>query len=140
MIVTSSCKRSFIFVIPDSISILEFKQWWPKYFKRTLLSQESCGKSVPRDEKTSFKQNLFMHFMTMLDFVARSFVDSLVMHHFRILDCKLSDLVLPADTAYPAGFIHINQKKIDDLRKLGNYIPHTEDCQSIYNDIFLWQT
>ncbi|KAJ8865665.1 hypothetical protein PR048_033185 [Dryococelus australis] len=115
MIVTSSCKRSFIVVIPDSISILEFKRWWPKYFKRTVLSQESYCKSVPRDQKTSFKPNQFMHFSYASDnagLMARPFIDSLAKHHFRVLDSKLSDLVLPADTAYPAGCIPVNQEKL----------------------------
>ncbi|KAJ8876104.1 hypothetical protein PR048_024013 [Dryococelus australis] len=139
MIVTSSCKRSFIVAIPYSISNLEFKQWW--YLKRTMLSQESYGKSIPGDEKTSFKPNQFMHFIYASDnsgLVARPFIHSLMKHHFRILDRKLSDLVLPADTAYPAGCIPINQKKkIDDLRKLQNCTPHTEDCQSFCYEVFV---
>ncbi|XP_063229232.1 uncharacterized protein LOC134534688 [Bacillus rossius redtenbacheri] len=144
IIVTSSCKRSFTVVIADSISILDFKQWWPKYFKRNVLSQESYGKSVLRDQKTSFKPSQFMNFSYASDnaglVVARPFIDSLVKHHFRVLNCTLADLVLPKNMVYPAGCIPINQNKIDDLRKLQNYLPHTEDCQSFYNELFLWPT
>ncbi|KAJ8874238.1 hypothetical protein PR048_025081 [Dryococelus australis] len=85
-----------------------------------------------------------MHFSHASDnaglVAARPFIDSLVKQHFRTLECKLSDPVLPADTAYPAGCIPINQKKIDDLRKFQNYISRTEDCQPFYNEIVLWPT
>lgn len=34
--------------------IINFKDWWPKYYKRNCLSDDSYGKNVKKDQKITF--------------------------------------------------------------------------------------
>lgn len=144
LILTSSRKRVFTVVVPDSEDIIDFKKWWPQFFKRNMLSSETTGTSVPRDRKIHLKPSQFMHYTYSSDtpgpVVARYYINGAVLRHFRLLKPKANNLYLPTDLAYPEGRIPINKKKIDDIRKLLNYIPHDDEIQDFYKEILAWPT
>lgn len=74
-----------------------------------------------------------MHFSYCSDtpglIVARNHINGAVLHHFRALKLKANDLYLLTDLPYPEGKIHINKRKIDNVRKLLNYIPRDDEIQ-----------
>lgn len=144
LIVTSSRKGVFSVVVPNSEDIIDFKKWWPQFFKRNMLSTETTGTSVPKDQKIHLKPSQFMHYTYSSNtpglVVARNYINGAVLHHFRLLKPKANNLSLATHFAYPEGRIPINNKKIDDIRKLMNYIPHEDEIQDFYKEILAWPT
>ncbi|KAJ4447780.1 hypothetical protein ANN_09788 [Periplaneta americana] len=64
--------------------------------------------------------------------LAREFVNRLVKHTFPLsLGLPPS---LPTKCAYPTEKIPINQKKLEDIAKLKNYVPG----YAFYDEIFTW--
>lgn len=62
-LIRSSTKNDrFKVLIMDASSILDFKSWWPKHYKKMMLSVESSGRNVPKNEKFTLKISQFMHF------------------------------------------------------------------------------
>lgn len=59
LILTSNRKNEYLVIVPESKDIINFKSWWPK---KNMLSIESVGKSVPKEQKVNFKISKFMHF------------------------------------------------------------------------------
>lgn len=47
--------RKFIVKVVETEDILNFKAWWPNYYKTICLSNESVGRTVPREMKFTFK-------------------------------------------------------------------------------------
>lgn len=143
LICSSSAQGKFIVVAPDSSLMLDFKQWWPLFYKATCLSNESLKKEIPRENKVSFKVTTFRHYTYTCQhpgmLVAREFIDGLVDHTFSLRTGTLP-LCLPKMKAYPSGCKHIQKKKLDDILKLEQYIPHEETIQQFYSVLFVWPT
>ncbi|KAJ8890986.1 hypothetical protein PR048_010495 [Dryococelus australis] len=90
--------------------------------------------------KQALNQTISYTVVKQVTIVTKPIIYSLVKHQFRLLNCTLPDLVLSENTAYLAGCIPINQTKMNYLRKLQNYVLHTEDCQSFSDESFLCTT
>ncbi|CAH1100777.1 unnamed protein product [Psylliodes chrysocephalus] len=77
-------KQKFSIKFPKTEDIIDFKQWWPKYYKKTCLSTESQGRGIRKDLKVLFKINQFMHFTyssnTPNKVTARDFIEGLSSH------------------------------------------------------------
>lgn len=39
---------------PQTRGTIDFKKWWPEFYKKIVLSVDSYGEGVPRDQKVSF--------------------------------------------------------------------------------------
>ncbi|KAL0803216.1 hypothetical protein ABMA28_017317 [Loxostege sticticalis] len=117
--------------------VLAFTKWWPHYYKKKVISE---------DEKQSFNVSEFRQFDYTLECIgavkAHPFIDSPVFHTFKLAK-DASVPILPTEKAYPSGKIPINNKKIEDLKKIEKYLPPEEDIMLLYNfyqEIFLWPT
>lgn len=55
LIMKSSKIDSKFSVIKMNVNdFIDFHSWWPKYYKKTCLSDDSYGKNVPRNQKRTF--------------------------------------------------------------------------------------
>lgn len=139
LIITSSQKNKFQVVIPDCSDIIDYKRWWPRYFKKCVTSVETSGRGVPRLQKVQFKISQFMHF-THVDgvVVARTFIDGLLCETFRLQSDQ--QLHLPSTSAYPDGCLPIKKQTLQDIRKLKEYLPQEEEVATFYEELYQWPT
>lgn len=107
-------KQKFSIKVPKTEDITDFKQWWPKHYKKTCLSAESQGRGIRKDLKVSFKINQFMHFTyssnTPNKVTARDFIEGMSSHTFLLQTSKEKRIPLPEEKAY-TGPLPINKKK-----------------------------
>lgn len=141
LIITSNKSLNrFTVVLPNSDDILNFKQSWPTYFKKTMLSNESLGRNIKRDQKITFKISNFRHFIHLSEHdgivITKEYIDGLLDHSFRLRNSNKDVITLPTRKAYPEGHIPVNIKKMQDLRKLEKYLPDNEEVKSFYSEIF----
>ncbi len=47
--------EKFIIVQPTYRDVLDFNNWYPEFYKKTYISEESYGKTVPKSEKASIR-------------------------------------------------------------------------------------
>lgn len=140
LIEKSSAKSLFSIKKVNNENILDFKKWWPKYYKKTILSIDSYGKKH-KDEKTSFQishYNEFEYDYRRPGIVkVRPFIDGLIFYEFALGKPAGVCPALPTETAY-TGKIPINYKKMDNLKKLVQYVP--DDKKHFYDELVLWPT
>ncbi|KAJ8889234.1 hypothetical protein PR048_008732 [Dryococelus australis] len=108
-------------------------------YKRGGISEESRKRDVAKTAKVLFQPASFMHFEYSSEnqgiVTTREFIDGLVHHTFSL---KLKHSVkLPTEQAYE-GPNCINDKKIEDLKKLRIYIPEKYTC--FFHEILMWPT
>lgn len=111
--------------------ILDFKQWWPSFFKK-----------IPKAVNSSiqFSISKYRHLIYKADckgyIVASEFIDGLVKDSFRMLKVN-GNIPLPTAKAY-TSVVPINEKKLADLRKLLPYIP--DENKPFYKKMIDWPT
>ncbi|CAH1098460.1 unnamed protein product [Psylliodes chrysocephalus] len=114
------------------VDVAGFKQWWPDFFKKKVLSTRSLGKQVPKEYKVNFTINSFYEFSFNSENLgvvfAKPYIGSFVEEHFLLLKTlqrSIPTIVVPNPQNLSAyqGKIPINVKKIDDIKKLQQYIP-----------------
>lgn len=92
-----------------------------KFFKKLVLSEETNRKEVSKKQKVCLQISEFMHFShhASAPFMikARTFIDGLQVQTFNVRNPTRDQLTIPIDAAYPKGFIAINSKEMDDLKK-----------------------
>lgn len=119
-IVSSSNSRKFNVKHVTHQDVADFKNWWPDYFKKKVLSSRSYGKRVAKEQKVFFAVNNFYEFeFTNLEpGVARAkpFIDGLVDERFCLLkniSRETPKLFIPDPASNPAyqDKIPINEKK-----------------------------
>lgn len=139
---TSTNKKNFTAVLVESDYILNFKDWWPRFYKKTMLSVESVGRRIPKNEKVLFKISQFMHFTHSYEHdgvvLAKNFIDGFVNNTFRLRNPSREKLTLPTAKAYTSDGIPINKKKMKNLLEFKTYLPDREDIQEFYNIIYQW--
>lgn len=105
-----------------------------------MLSIDSYGKKS-RNQKITFQISQYKEFEydgSKPGIVkVRPFIGGLVVHEFSLGKPFGVCPELPAEPAY-TGKIPINSKKMDNLKKLVQYIP--EDKISFYDELILWPT
>lgn len=126
---------SFSVRIIRNDEILDFKSWWPKYFKKTC--QELSNTS---NKKEKFAISQYKQFEMLSSnpgyLVASDTIGGLVKRSFRLVKPKVV-VILPRGKVYN-GKIPIKVKKVEDVRKIVQYIPHQK--QGFYNSITTWPT
>lgn len=121
LIVESSQQQQFTVHMVNTQDILDFKKWWPQYYKKTTLSLESSTSRIPKDQKVSFQISHFHEFVYSNNRIGsvktRRYIDGIEHHTFRLK--SLSNIpCLPSNRAYPDGFKKINIKKNNDIKKV----------------------
>lgn len=131
---------------PNKFSIVEMKaddfidysSWWPKFYKRTCLSDDSYGKTVPRHQKLTFTISKYREMIfsaeTPHSVLCNMNIAGLVMDTFRLRN-GVQPFELPSQKAY-TSVLPINYKKMDDIKKTLVYI--TQDKLVFWNKIISW--
>lgn len=128
----------FLVIKVDQKFIIDFKKWWPKYYKKTCLSNASYGKDIPRTEKSSFALSSYHHLTisgsNKNEVKCRELINSLVEHKFRLRNSTL-DFSFSNDRVYYEK-LPINEKKLDDIKNTLKFIP--EKHSSFWKTISQW--
>ncbi|KAJ8868289.1 hypothetical protein PR048_029805 [Dryococelus australis] len=144
MLIYSNKQAFLAILIADSTEIIDFKSWWPLYFKKTMFSAESAGRSIPKDGRVTLQPSKFMHFshasISPGVVVVKDYVYGLLTRTFHIRNTWKEMIALPATTAYPDVKRPILKQKMEDLRKLSIYLPQDVNVQQFYQEIFHWST
>lgn len=119
---------------------IDYNSWWPKFYKKTCLSDDSYGKKVPKNLKISFMSSKYRE----MSFSAKEphsvhcnmNISGLTMDTFRFRN-TVHPLELPTKKAYTT-LVPMNNKKMDDLRKMLVYIPQVK--MAFWNQIYSWPT
>lgn len=140
MILKSSKTGRFTVHQVTSEMIYSFNTWWPQFYKRTVISDETSGRGIQREDKIPFKVSTYKEFYynkaDQGKVVVKHFIDGFTFSTFTLK--KYSTVPeLPTVLACPSGKLPINIKKINDLKKLAKYTTGYED---FYNDILQWPT
>ncbi|KAJ8891747.1 hypothetical protein PR048_004300 [Dryococelus australis] len=78
LIASSSKQVYFAVKLEDSTDIIDFKQGWPKNYKKSCLSMESFGRAAPRGQNKSSSPQLLHILCTKLD-------------HPEVVECEFKD-------------------------------------------------
>lgn len=140
MLVEASSNSKFTSVLHEGkIFSVNFKNWWKKYYKTKILSVESLGKRVPKEEKETFSISKYYMFVCEKNnkgvLKTYNFIDGLRSHTFKL--AKSETIPFPTEMAYKEK-CPINSKKIDDIKQLQQYIP--EEHLPFYAEICEWPT
>ena len=126
----------------QSSEILDFKTWWPQFYKKSCLSDETKGKHVKKDKKQYFSISKFMDCTYDTKFpskvIGRPFIHSIMNHSFTFRATGFPNLCFPSKEAYPAGKVSIKIEKMADIKKLQPYIP--VEFEDFYAEIYMWPT
>lgn len=141
ILLSASTSNKFKVILPSTKDIVDFKQWWPKHYKKNMLSIDSIGKNVPLDQKILFKisQYTFFHYSAEQDglVTTKEYIGGFISYTFSIKNASGAALQLPTKSAY-TGKRPINKKKMEDLKKLENYLPQEREVKLFYEHIFKW--
>lgn len=120
--------------------ILNYKNWWPSSYKKTVYSDETSRIGIHKDDRITFKISSYKHFIFRHRLPGKvevkTFINGLGSPTFNFRKTNLSP-DLPTTKAYNTGKVPINNKKIDDLKKLSEY---TTDYSDFYNINLSWAT
>lgn len=121
----------------ENDDILNFKNWWGKFYERDAISLESQTRNVPRSAKQHFLVSNFMEFEYSSQMkgcvITRPFIGNIVQTNtFDLNKNKTQTLTLPTERAYD-GPVPIKINKIQDLKRTLQYIP--AEHKGYYADI-----
>lgn len=104
------------------------KYWWPHFYKNNTTSVEISNGGIRKKYRITFKISTFIHFIyTNGKIKIKSFINRLISFLLKKTNCTPK---LPAIQALPAGRILINKRKIDDVKKLCQYVIEHEEILS----------
>lgn len=116
--IIANSKKNVTVKMVDGDEIFNFNQWWPKFYKKTTLSDDSFGRNIPRDQKVSFAPASYMEFEYSEDFLGkvktRPFIRSLLQHSFHLQQSgqdRSGPLLDQLLKAYPDGKVKIKKTK-----------------------------
>uniref|UniRef100_A0A8D8SSZ8 Uncharacterized protein n=1 Tax=Cacopsylla melanoneura TaxID=428564 RepID=A0A8D8SSZ8_9HEMI len=145
LFLTAPVKRTYSVVLVETDQVIDLKSWWPRFYKKNVISEETRGRNTPKEDKKHFKISQFKQFTHSEDHpgvvVARDYIDSIVPHTYNLRNTNISPISrMPTAVAYPKDYLPINHKKMADLRKFQPYLPQEEEVQKFYKEIFSWET
>ncbi|XP_072399201.1 uncharacterized protein [Diabrotica undecimpunctata] len=117
---------------------IDFRSWWPQFYKKTCLSDDSYGKNVPRNQKRAFAISQYRE-MTFSSKNPNTVQCKMNIGGFIMDEFKLRNTVQPIQAPTRRAYsivLPINNKKIEDLKKTLVYIP--EEKINFWNPILSW--
>lgn len=136
LIVLSSAKNAFTVKEIKTKDIMNFKSWWPKFYKLNCISNETKTEK-DRNKKVQFSVSKFHHLIYDEDNVVKAseFVNGMMWHTFKDLrqpQTSKSVLKLPTTVAYK-GPLAIAAVKLDNLKTLLRWV--NEENKEYYHNI-----
>jgi len=143
LILSSSASNNFQVVMVTPDMIFDYKNWWPPLYKRNVISQETKGRNVKKEDKVNFAISKYMEFRysSQLKGIieALPFIDGLCMSTFNVTSAKAKDVTFQIKNNYPSGQLPINIKKMEDLKKIMQYLPEKKNIQRFWTNIYSWK-
>jgi len=140
MIASASASHKFTVKEVITADILNFKDWWSRYYKKNSISLETNKRGTPRDKKQSFSISQFHYFLHQSSkpgyVVASEFINSFAHHTFQLntpINSDRSQVVMPQAKAYPSVKVPILETKIEHMKLMLRYIE--EEYLNFYEDI-----
>lgn len=131
LMISTAKKTGFVVTNVKSEDILDFKNSWPQFYKKTC-------KSI--DKATTYLISKYRHLEYSSNnkgyLVAHEYIDGLAKYIF-LLQKPNTRPELPSTKAYN-NKVPINTKKMDDIRKIVQYVP--DDKKHFYEDVLTWPT
>lgn len=126
--------NKFEVVDVSNSEILDFHSWWPLYYHKNSVSEET--KTKKRTEKDHFTIQKFHQFRSSSEnpgiLKTRTYIDGLQESSFQMSQSGIRRPILfPAKKAYAAP-IPLSEEKSKDIRKLLVYVP--EKFKTFYTD------
>lgn len=145
LILSSTKNQKFNVKTMTYSDVLDFKAWSKVNFKTKPLSDRCYGKKVNKKDKVSFQVSTFFEFVFNPDkpgeVLCRPFIGNEVNNETFVLSkmrgCCVDISTINDFHAYTTK-VPINPLKINDLKKLKQYIP--TEHENFYTDILEWPT
>lgn len=116
---------------------MDFKLWWPEYYKKNCISKETIGRNTTKDRKVHFgisNHHQYTYNGRYKGYVkAKDFIDGLMLQTFDLGRRNHVPDSFPAKQAYEQGFVSLKSVKHVDLTKVLTYVP--EEHQQFYQEI-----
>ncbi|KAJ4429085.1 hypothetical protein ANN_26086 [Periplaneta americana] len=124
----------------------QFKDWWPKYYKKCCNSLETSGPETPRDTRQFFTitnswsfsmigaGRTLWYYKRKGTIIASQFISGF--QQTFLLGLRGSTVMLPIQNAYPNGKVEIKEEKIEDIKKTMRYI--NDENKEWYEEIIGW--
>ncbi|PSN31387.1 hypothetical protein C0J52_24534 [Blattella germanica] len=119
LIIESSKKMNFEVKIAKTEEVLNFKEWWPQFYRKNAISVETQGRATHINNKQHFHVTQFMQFCYSHETVGvvkvRSFIDGAEEHTFQLTEpSKMDQDYLQCIVIIPSAFILVqNEKKAE---------------------------
>lgn len=142
LIVTSSTSNKFTAKEVKTDEIKTFTTWWPKFYKKNCISDETTSNSVPRSSKTHFNISTYSEFIYETEKLGcvqvLQFIEGAFKHTFKLQKPGKNLPVFPSTVAYPLGKVPIKSSKMEHIRKCAGFVK--EEHQKFYAEILRWPT
>lgn len=142
IILASSAQRKFTVMEVSGKEIIDFKNWWPKFYKKSVISLETLKKTIPRTQKQPFSISQFNHFIHNSEspgyVVCSECIAGLTSHTFQIHMPRNIERVpvrMPERSSLWEK-LPILETKITDIGKAMPYVP--EAYHPFYQEILAW--
>ena len=141
LIITSSTTGKFTVEEVATEDIVDFQKWWPTFYKKSCISEETRGKKVHAKDKISFGISSLMHFTNGTFpgvIVCRPLIDGLMVQTYKMSQVVNRIVEFPQNVCYPMGNVPIKRVKLQDIRKLMQYVP--DEFSGFYDELMSWPT
>ena len=141
IIITSSTTGKFTVEEVATEDIVDFQKWWPTFYKKSCISEETRGKKVHAKDKISFGISSLMHFTYGTSpgvIVCRPPIDGLMVQTYKMSQVVYRIVEFPQNVSYPLGNVPIKRVKLQDIRKLMQYVP--DEFSGFYDELMSWPT
>ena len=105
-IITSSTTSKFTVEEVVTEDIVDFQKWWPTFYKKSCISEETRGKKVPAKDKISFRISSLMHFTYGTSpgvIVCRPLIDGLMVQTYKMSQFVDRIVEFPQNVCYQFG-------------------------------------
>lgn len=144
IIIASSAQKNFTVMEVSGEEIIDFKQWWPKLYKKNVMSLETSNKIIPRAKKQPFSISTFHHFRHNSEspgyVVCSEYISGMMNHTFQIHMPRNVERVpvrMPEKNPHQKK-VPVLETKIRDIGKAMPYVP--EVYHPFYQEILKWPT
>lgn len=122
----------------QSSDIINFKNWWPVSYKKTCTSVRANRSNTRTETFTISNYRQFLYDSNTPGYVITwEYIDGLSSFTFKLLKQNKENPALPTEKVYTTP-VPINQKKIDDIKKVMQYI--TGENLEFYYHVTSWCT
>nr|CAI5833492.1 unnamed protein product [Callosobruchus analis] len=142
LILTSSTANKFLVKEVKTRDVNNFKNWWPKLYKKNCVSEETLSKNTPRNSKVNFNISTYSQFVYDSEnkgcVVVSEFIDGAITHSFKLKQPGNNTVMFPSTAAYPLGKVPIKSSKMEHIKKCAAFVTDLETDVLTTNFLSNW--